>query len=148
MKAEPIPIDVGGRSLKISSPAKVMFPAAGVTKEELVRYYIAVGDGICAALRDRPTTLHRFPDGVEGEAFFQKRVPPGRRTGCRRSGSSSPAAATPRKSARRSPRVFAWAANLGTVEFHPWPVRRPMSITRTRCGSTSTRSRARPSLTP
>ena len=80
MKAEPIPIEVGGRSLRISSPAKVMFPAAGVTKEELVRYYIAVGDGICAALRDRPTTLRRFPDGIEGEAFFQKR---GRRTWAR-----------------------------------------------------------------
>src|ERR1700729_788021 len=115
MKAEPIPIDVGGRSLKISSPAKVMFPAAGVTKEELVRYYIAVGGGICAALRDRPTTRHRFPDGGGGGApdWVQKvriQFPSGRYA---------------EEVCPTEPAVFAWAANLGTVEFHPWPVRRP-----------------------
>ena len=125
MKAEPIPIDVGGRSLKISSPAKVMFPAAGVTKEELVRYYIAVGDGICAALRDRPTTLHRFPDGVEGEAFFQKRVPAGAPDWVQKVRIQFPSGRYAEEVCPTEPAVFAWAANLGTVEFHPWPVRRP-----------------------
>src|SRR5580692_6964776 len=125
MKAEPIPIDVGGRSLKISSPAKVMFPAAGVTKEELVRYYIAVGGGICAALRDRPTTLHRFPDGVEGEAFFQKRVPAGAPDWVQKVRIQFPSGRYAEEVCPTEPAVFAWAANLGTVEFHPWPVRRP-----------------------
>ena len=125
MKAEPIPIDVGGRSLRISSPAKVMFPAAGVTKEELVRYYIAVGDGICAALRDRPTTLRRFPDGIEGEAFFQKRVPAGAPDWVQKVRIQFPSGRSAEEVCPTEPAVFAWAANLGTVEFHPWPVRRP-----------------------
>lgn len=125
MKAEPIPIEVGGRSLRISSPAKVMFPAAGVTKEELVRYYIAVGDGICAALRDRPTTLRRFPDGIEGEAFFQKRVPAGAPDWVQKVRIQFPSGRSAEEICPTEPAVFAWAANLGTVEFHPWPVRRP-----------------------
>ena len=125
MKAEPILIVVGGRSLKISSPVKVMFPAAGVTKEELVRYYVAVGDGICAALRDRPTTLRRFPDGIGGEAFFQKRVPAGAPDWVQTVRIQFPSGRYAQEVCPTEPAVFAWAANLGTVEFHPWPVRRP-----------------------
>jgi DNA primase len=62
-RAEALEIDVGGRAVRVSNPAKLMFPDAGITKEDLVRYYIAVGDGMLAAVRDRPTTLRRYPDG-------------------------------------------------------------------------------------
>src|ERR1051325_348959 len=68
-------IDVAGRPVRLSSPDKIMFPRGGYTKRDVFEYYLAVGDGILRALRDRPTTLQRFPDGVEGEAFFQKRIP-------------------------------------------------------------------------
>src|SRR5260370_13721572 len=74
-RAEALEIDAGGRVVRVSSPAKLMFP--GVTKEDLVRYYIAVGDRMLAAVRDRPLTLRRSPDGVAGESFFAKRVPKG-----------------------------------------------------------------------
>ena len=70
-----IELEVGGRTVKVTNPDKVLFPAAGHTKRDLVDYYIAVGDGIVRALRERPTQLRRFPDGIEGEQIYQKRVP-------------------------------------------------------------------------
>ena len=70
-----IELEVGERLVKITNPDKVLFPAAGHTKRDLVGYYTAVGDGIVRALRERPTQLRRFPDGIEGEQIYQKRVP-------------------------------------------------------------------------
>ena len=70
-QAQALEIDAGGRAVRVSNPAKLMFPRAGITKEDLVRYYVAVGDGMLAAVRDRPLTLRRYPDGVDGESFFQ-----------------------------------------------------------------------------
>ena len=61
--------------MKLSNPDKVLFPERGYTKRDLAEYYIAVGDGIVRALFDRPTQLRRFPDGIGGEAIYQKRVP-------------------------------------------------------------------------
>ena len=148
MKAEPIGIDVGGRSLRISSPAKVMFPAAGVTKEELVRYYIAVGDGICAALRDRPTTLRRFPDGIEGEAFFQKRVPAGAPDWVQRVRIQFPSGRSAEEICPTEPAVFAWRRIWARWSSTRGRSGARMSTTRTSCGSTSTRSRARHSPMP
>ena len=70
-----VELEVGGRIVKVTNPDKVLFPARGETKLDLVRYYLSVGDGIVRALFERPTQLRRFPDGVEGEAIYQKRVP-------------------------------------------------------------------------
>src|SRR3712207_5948327 len=92
-KASETIIDAGGRDLRVTSGDRVIFPAtettAEITKLEIVEYYLAVEDGIMRALRDRPTTLERWPKGVHpgfqlstrewsgGDAFFQKRVPKG-----------------------------------------------------------------------
>jgi DNA primase len=59
----------------VTNPDKVLFPDTGYTKRDLVDYYVAVGDGIVRALRERPTQLRRFPDGIAGEQIYQKRVP-------------------------------------------------------------------------
>ena len=67
-------LDVGERVVKVTNPDKELFPGRH-TKLDLVRYYLAVGDGIVRALRERPTQLRRFPDGIEGEQIYQKRVP-------------------------------------------------------------------------
>ena len=66
---------VGDRIVRISHPDRVYFPARGETKLDLVRYYLSVGDGIVRGLRERPTMLHRFPEGVSGEKVHQKRIP-------------------------------------------------------------------------
>jgi DNA primase len=70
-----VELEVGARVVKVTNPQKILFPARNETKLDLVEYYLSVGDGIVRALRERPTQLRRFPDGVEGEMIYQKRVP-------------------------------------------------------------------------
>ena len=76
-KTPAIELEVGERTVRISNPDRVYFPARGETKLDLVRYYLSVGDGIVRALRERPCMLHRFPEGVSGEKVHQKRLPHG-----------------------------------------------------------------------
>src|SRR5690349_18810451 len=71
-----IELDVDGQIVKVSNPDKMFFSTRGETKLDLVNYYIAVGDGALLGVRDRPTVMKRYPNGAEGEPFFQKRVPP------------------------------------------------------------------------
>src|ERR1051325_7395903 len=70
-----VELDVGGRTVKVTNPDKVFFRTRGETKLDLVRHYLTVGEGIVCALYERPTQLKRHPDGAEGEAIYQKRVP-------------------------------------------------------------------------
>src|ERR1700744_2148396 len=69
-----VELQVGDRTVRISNPDRVYFPARGETKLDLARYYMSVGDGIVRALRDRPCMLHRFPSGGTGEKVNQKRI--------------------------------------------------------------------------
>jgi DNA ligase D len=124
-KASAVEVEVAGHPVRLSSPDKVYFPERGFTKRDVFEYYLAVGDGIARALRDRPTTLQRFPDGIDGEMFFQKRiptrgVPPWVQTAQIRFPSGRPAdELCPADLAH-----VAWAAQMGTVVFHAWPVRK------------------------
>jgi len=68
-------IEVAGRTVRVSNPDKVFFAARGETKLDLVRYYLAVGEGALRGVRERPTVLKRYPNGASGEFFYQKRVP-------------------------------------------------------------------------
>jgi DNA ligase D-like protein (predicted polymerase) len=104
-------LDVGGRLVRVSNPDKPYFP--GLTKEDVVRYFLAVGDGILAAVRDRPTMLERWPGGMAGRAIFQRR-PRDAPAWVR----AEPDGVYPTELA-----VVAWAASLGTLRFHPSPVR-------------------------
>ncbi|MFR9774966.1 non-homologous end-joining DNA ligase [Micromonospora sp. MS34] len=123
-KAAAEEIEVAGQTVRLSSPDRVIFPQRGFTKADVFHYYLSVAEGIMRALRDRPTTLQRFPEGIEGEMFFQKRVPargvpPWVRT-------AEIAFPSGRKAAELCPADLAhvaWAAQMGTVVFHPWPVR-------------------------
>jgi DNA ligase D len=123
--AEVVQIEVAGRTVRLTSPDKVYFPQRGYTKRDVVEYYLAVGDGIFRALRERPTTLQRFPEGIEGEMFFQKRVPT--RGVPPWLDAAQIAFPSGRKADELCPTDLAhviWAAQMGTVVFHPWPVRR------------------------
>src|SRR5258708_35696965 len=77
MAGDGVEVGVGDRSVRVTNPDRVYFPARGETKLDLVRYYLSVGDGIVRALRERPCMMHRFPSGVAGEKVHQKRVPGG-----------------------------------------------------------------------
>ena len=74
-KAEREVLDVGGREVAISNPRKVLFPQRGYTKLDLARYYVAVAGGALTAAGGRPNVLVRYPDGIGGEFFYQKRAP-------------------------------------------------------------------------
>lgn len=116
-------VEAGGRTLRISSPEKVWFPALGITKLDVVEYVRAVGDGLLRALHERPTVMHRFVDGVEGEGFFQKRV--GRAPAwVERVEVTFPSGGTADELCPTRVEHLVWAANLGCLEFHPWQVRR------------------------
>lgn len=122
---DPVEYQVGERTVRVSSPDKVYFPARGITKRQVVEYYLAVGEPLLRAVGERPTTLKRYPDGVTGELFYAKRVPKGAPDWVQRVKITFPSGRTAEEVCPTEPAVFAWAANLGTFDFHPWPVRRP-----------------------
>jgi DNA ligase D-like protein (predicted polymerase) len=121
-----VEVGVGERVVRVSNPGRVYFPARGETKLDLVRYYLAVGDGIVRALRERPCMMHRFPKGVGGgDKVHQKRLPAG----------APPWVETVRVSFPRYGRhadelcvtelaSVVWAVQMSCVEFHPWNSRR------------------------
>jgi DNA ligase D len=123
MASPAIELQVGERTVKVSNPDKVYFPDAGITKRDVVGYYLAVGDGILGALRQRPTTLRRYPEGVNGEAFYQKRAPKGAPPWVETTRITFPSGRPADEVCPTELATVAWAANLGTIEFHPWPVR-------------------------
>ncbi|MGB8380880.1 MAG: hypothetical protein WCG47_06435, partial [Dermatophilaceae bacterium] len=72
-----VDLTVGERMVRLTNPDRVYFPVHGWTKLDVANYYLAVGDGIVRALRERPCMLHRFPEGLAGEKVHQKRIPSG-----------------------------------------------------------------------
>jgi DNA ligase D-like protein (predicted polymerase) len=124
-KAPAVEVQVGERSVRVSTPDREYFPATGATKLDLVEYYLAVGPGIVNALRERPCMLHRFPKGLSGDKVHQKRVPNG----------APPWLETVRLHFPRYGQHadelcvtelahVIWAVQMSTVEFHPWNSRR------------------------
>ena len=124
-KSPAVEVEVGDKTVRISNPQRVYFPARGETKLDLVNYYLSVGDGIVRALRERPCMLHRFPEGVSGEKVHQKRLPQG----------APPWVQTVSVHFPRYHRdvhelcvtelaSVIWAVQMSTVEFHPWNSRR------------------------
>ena len=133
-------VDAGGRPVRVSNPDRVIYEAtertAAVTKLQVVEYYLAVADGIMRALRDRPTALERWPKGVRegitlatrtgehGDAFYQKRVPKGAPGFVETARVRFPSGRYAEEVCPTEVAVPAWAAQMGTITFHPWPVRR------------------------
>jgi DNA ligase D len=117
-------IEVAGQQVRLSNPDKVYFPERKYTKRDLMSYYLAVGDGILRALRNRPTTLQRFPEGIDGEMFFQKRIPTrGVPPWVQTAEIKFPSMRTAVELCPADLAHVAWAVQMGTVVFHPWPVR-------------------------
>ena len=124
MATEAIELEVGARVVRVSNPDKIYFPGSGHTKLDLVQYYLSVADGIVRALYERPTQLRRFPDGIEGEAIYQKRVPQKHPYWIETARVTFPSGRHADELCVTEVAQVAWAANLGTVDFHPWPSRR------------------------
>jgi DNA ligase D len=138
--SDAIEVEVGGRGVRVSNPDREIFPATerspAATKGDVARYYAAVGDGIMRATRLRPTTLERWPKGVfegaviatradnHGDAFYQKRIPKGAPSWVETAHITFPSGRTADEVCPTEPAVLVWAAQMGTITFHPWPVRR------------------------
>jgi DNA ligase D len=117
----------GERVVKVTNPDKTYFsalPPGKGRKLDMIEYYLAVGDGIVRALRERPTVLKRHPDGAEGEAIYQKRVPDKRPEWIETVTVRFPSGRSATELCPVDVAHVVWAANLGTIDFHPWPSRR------------------------
>jgi DNA ligase D-like protein (predicted polymerase) len=116
-------VAVGGRDVAISNPDKILFPEAGYTKRHLVHYYLAVAEGALRGSGGRPNMLVRYPDGIDGEFFYQKRAPASRPDWIEVVSLSFPSGRQADEVVPRDAAALAWMANLACLELHPHPVR-------------------------
>ena len=116
-------LTVAGRDVAISNPRKVLFPQAGYTKLDLVCYYLAVSDGALRAAGGRPNVLVRYPNGIKGEFFYQKRAPDSRPPWVDVVALRFPSGRLAEEVVPRDAAALAWMANLACLELHPHPVR-------------------------
>ncbi|MEO5986290.1 MAG: DNA polymerase domain-containing protein [Candidatus Limnocylindria bacterium] len=116
-------LELDGHEVTISNPGKVFFAGAGITKIDLVRYYLSVADGALLGVRDRPMALKRFVDGAGGEAFFQKRAPKSVPEFVRTVELSFPSGRTADEVVVENAAALAWVVNLGCIDLNPHPVR-------------------------
>jgi bifunctional non-homologous end joining protein LigD len=123
-EAPPVEVEVDGRTVSVTNPEKVFFATRGETKLDLVHYYVAVGPGALRGVYLRPTVLKRFPNGAEGEFFYQKRVPAKRPGWIETVTVSFPSGRSAEELCPTDVAHIAWAANLGCLDLNPWPVRR------------------------
>jgi DNA ligase D-like protein (predicted polymerase) len=113
----------GGREVAVSNPAKVLFPAAGYTKLDVARYYVAVADGALRGAGGRPNMLLRYPNGIEADFFYQKRAPETRPDWVEVVTLRFPSGRRADEVVPRDAAALVWMANLGCLELHPHPVR-------------------------
>jgi len=121
--AEPELLVVDGREIAISNPGKVLFPKAKHTKLDLVRYYLAVAEGALRGAGGRPNMLVRYPNGIGGEFFYQKRAPDSRPPWIEVVTLRFPSGRSAEEVVPRDAAALAWLANLACLELHPHPVR-------------------------
>jgi len=114
-------VEASGREVAITHPDKVFFPERGETKLDLVRFYQSIAEPLVAAMGGRPVLLQRFPHGVGGSSFFQKRVPESRPEWLQTTVLSTPNGTTSRALVAADLAHVLWAVNLGCLGFHVWP---------------------------
>jgi DNA ligase D len=114
-------LDIAGRRITVTSPTKVFFPERGETKLDLVQYYLSVAEPLMRAAGGRPTLMQRFPQGAQGDSFFQKRVPESAPEWLQTTIVSTPNGTTSRALVLTDMAHVIWAVNLACLGFHLWP---------------------------
>ncbi len=117
-------VEAAGREVRLSNPGKLYFPEAKITKLDLANYYIECADAVVRGLRERPTVMKRWVDGVEGEPFFQKRVPDSAPEWLETATVTFPSGRHARELVPNDAAHLVWGVNLGVIDWNPWPVRR------------------------
>jgi bifunctional non-homologous end joining protein LigD len=123
-KGEHAIVDACGHELRVSSPGKVFFPERKLTKLDLVNYYLECEQAVVRHLRERPTVMKRWVDGVQGEPFFQKRVPDTAPEWLQTATVTFPSGRHARELVPNDAAHLVWGVNLGVIDWNPWPVRR------------------------
>jgi bifunctional non-homologous end joining protein LigD len=123
-KTEHVLIVVSGQELRVSNPGKLYFPQAGVSKLDLVNYYVECEEAVVRHLRERPTVMKRWVNGVDGDPFFQKRVPDTAPAWLQTATVTFPSGRHARELVPNDSAHLVWGANLGVIDWNPWPVRR------------------------
>ncbi|HSZ69000.1 MAG TPA: DNA polymerase domain-containing protein [Solirubrobacteraceae bacterium] len=123
-KEEPAIVAVAGRELRVSSPSKLFFPERGLTKLDLVNYYVECHEAVLLGLRERPCVMKRWVDGVRGKPFFQKRVPDSAPEWLQTATVTFPSGRHARELVVDDAAHLVWGVNLGVIDWNPWPVRR------------------------
>ena len=135
-------VQVGEREVRVSSPDRIIYEATArtpdITKLQVCEYFASVGEPIVRALGDRPTAMERWPDGYRdgmrlatgpqdkgGDGFYQKRLPRGAPDYIETVEITFPSKRRAEELCPSEPAALVWAAQMGTLTFHPWPVRRP-----------------------
>jgi DNA ligase D-like protein (predicted polymerase) len=121
--ASSLSMDIGGRTLRVTNPDKIVFPDAGVTKLDLIEYYLSVADGALRGVADRPMILKRFVKGIAEEAIFQKRAPEKRPDWIEVAELKYASGTSAKEAVISDAAGLAWAVNLGCVDLNPHPVR-------------------------
>ena len=123
-KAQPEVLELCGQEVRVSNPGKLFFPEAGITKLDLVNYYVECEQAVVRHLRERPTVLKRWVDGVAGKPFFQKRVPDGAPEWLQTATVTFPSGRHARELIPNDAAHLVWGVNLGVIDWNPWAVRR------------------------
>jgi bifunctional non-homologous end joining protein LigD len=118
-------LEIDGREVRISNPGKIVFPEPGLTKLDLVRYYLAVADGAVRGVAGRPMVLKRFVKGIDQEAFFQKRAPEKRPEWIETATLHYASGNSAEEVVVNDAAALAWVVNLGCLDLNPHPVRAP-----------------------
>src|SRR5438128_509604 len=116
-------LELDGAQVTVTNPDKVFFPVLGKTKLDLINYYLSVAGGALNGVRDRPMNLKRFPNGADGEPFYQKRAPAPRPPWVRTATVTFPSGRTADEVVCSDRATLAWVVNLGCIDLNPWPVR-------------------------
>ncbi|MFK4837692.1 non-homologous end-joining DNA ligase [Microbacterium sp. ZW T2_14] len=122
-KSEAEILEIDGHDVRISSPSKIVFPEPGITKLDIVRYYLAVADGALRGAGGRPMVLKRFPKGIEAEPFFQKRVPENHPDFIDTATLQYARGTSAEEAVIRNAAGLAWVINLGCLDLNPHPIR-------------------------
>ncbi|MET0757710.1 MAG: DNA polymerase domain-containing protein, partial [Mycobacterium sp.] len=120
--AGPLSLEVDGQQVAVTHPDKVLFPDIGVTKLDLIRYYLGVADGALRAVAGRPMILKRFVKGISQEAIFQKRAPEKRPDFVDVAELKYASGTSAKEAVIHDAAGLAWAVNLGCIDLNPHPV--------------------------
>ncbi|MET0974779.1 MAG: non-homologous end-joining DNA ligase [Leifsonia sp.] len=119
----PAVLEIDGREVRISHPGKIVFPQQGLTKLDLVNYYLGVADGVLRGVEGRPMVLKRFVKGIDNEAFFQKRAPESRPAWIDTATLHYASGTSAEEVVVHDAAALAWVVNLGCIDLNPHPVR-------------------------